>query len=82
MVAQNTKTERVIIVHFTGKATLRLHGAHVPNFLENYKKSIENGDYCFYSEEDTEDKIIIHIPQVTFIEETTIEVKEDEVLPF
>ena len=72
------KTERIIRVHFTGRDKLQLHGNHVPTFFDKYKEAIENGDYCFYSEENTKDRILITIPNVTFIEETTIEVKEDE----
>lgn len=72
------KTERVIRVHFTGKDTLQLHGNHVPTFIENYKVAANEGALYFASEEDTKDRILINIPNVTFIEETTIEVKEDE----
>lgn len=66
-------TERVIIVHFVGGEKLRLHGEHVPTFIENYRQAVEENAKCFASA--SVDKIIIHIAQVTFIEETTIEIE-------
>jgi len=73
------KTERVIRVHFTGRDSLQLSGDHVPTFIENYQRAVGNGNYYFFTK--GKDSILINIPQVTFIEETTIEIKDERPTP-
>lgn len=69
-------TERVINIHFVGGHILRLYGDHVKPFIDNYAKAIENNNSHFRSY--AKDRIIIDIDKVMFVEETEIEVKDNE----
>ena len=68
---QQDKELRVIMVNFVGGKSLKLTGDHVPPFMENYGKAVEDGAEYFRSFGD--DKVAINMKNVTFIEEYTEE---------
>jgi hypothetical protein len=73
------KTERVIRIHFTGRQGLQLSGEHVLTFYDNYMKGVSSNNTHFFSE--GKDKIIINMQEVTFIEEKTIEIEDEQSSP-